>query len=150
MEIKPKTPKGPIPSFLTQTLDNGIKADLRKAYAMHIRDLKITPAIAATMDIKLWMLLSNLKKFDPRWEDIPQEHIVTTNRKLITGMNTELWRFKLQHKQIQELIDELPPNNEQSQADDEEPERSHTETDEENKDGNEEEVKGSPYIAIQK
>ena len=58
------------------------------------------------------MLLSYLKELDPRWKNINEAQVVTTNRVLIQGMNTELSRFKKKIEEVRRIMSELPAKNE--------------------------------------
>ena len=88
------TPKAPAPKFLTESISDEIKVTLRTAYAMYLVDSGNKPEKVAEMNMKPKMLLSYLRELDPRWKDIDEAQVITTNRTLIQGMNTELNRFK--------------------------------------------------------
>ena len=134
------TTTGGIPRFLTKTFEADDKAYTEEACAHYLRATNTPPSQFAKMAFTIKWLHPYITHVDRRWQDIPVSEMKTTKpRNLVHSMNTYINRWKKDVKKVQEAIDCLPEQRDQTAELDEGGDQSKTESDHSQQD--QEEVK---------
>ena len=94
-----------IPTFLTKSISNDIHRTLEVAYARYLMQIDLSAEEGANKKIQIRDLLGYLQSQDSRWIEIPYNQVKTTDRPLISAMNTALTRFKTKIVDVQALMD---------------------------------------------
>jgi hypothetical protein len=94
-----------IPTFLTKSMTNDIHKTLEVAYARYLLQIELSAEEGANKKVQIKDLLGHLQSHDSRWNEIPYNQVKTTDRPLISAMNTALHRFKTKIVDVQELMD---------------------------------------------
>ena len=104
------------PEFLKQSADKIFRDQIETAYAMYLQETNSTPEEGLKKKPKMKSFLPQLSDIDDRWNGIPREEMVGTKpRTLILQMNSHLCKWMLKVDKVQQAINNLPPEQEQSQ-----------------------------------